>query len=199
MLPLSLSYDHRVVDGAAAARFTTHLAELLSDPRQHAAVSEGERADVLVLGGGPGGYTAAFRAADLGLSVTLVERHSRLGGVCLNVGCIPSKALLHAAKVIAGRPRGRRRWASPSASPQIDLDALRAATGGGRGAPHRRPRRPGQEAQGAGGARHRARSPPRTSSRSRRRTGPSRSRSSTASSPPAPSPRASRGCPTTRA
>ena len=55
---------------------------------------------LLVLGAGPGGYTAAFRAADLGLKVTLVERHSALGGVCLNVGCIPSKALLHAAKVI---------------------------------------------------------------------------------------------------
>ncbi len=56
--------------------------------------------DLLVLGGGPGGYTAAFRAADLGLNVTLVERYSVLGGVCLNVGCIPSKALLHAADVI---------------------------------------------------------------------------------------------------
>ena len=56
--------------------------------------------DVLVLGSGPGGYTAAFRAADMGLNVTLVERHSVLGGVCLNIGCIPSKALLHSAKVI---------------------------------------------------------------------------------------------------
>ncbi len=55
---------------------------------------------VLVLGSGPGGYTAAFRAADLGLDVTLIEREDSLGGVCLNVGCIPSKALLHAAKVI---------------------------------------------------------------------------------------------------
>ena len=55
---------------------------------------------LLVLGAGPGGYTAAFRAADLGLKVTLVDRWPTLGGVCLNVGCIPSKALLHAAKVI---------------------------------------------------------------------------------------------------
>src|SRR5690606_3486560 len=53
--------------------------------------------DVLVLGAGPGGYSAAFRAADLGLSVVLVERYATLGGVCLNVGCIPSKALLHMA------------------------------------------------------------------------------------------------------
>jgi dihydrolipoamide dehydrogenase len=69
-----------------------------------AAADKAEAADrstqLLVLGAGPGGYTAAFRAADLGLQVTLVERSPTLGGVCLNVGCIPSKALLHAAKVI---------------------------------------------------------------------------------------------------
>jgi dihydrolipoamide dehydrogenase len=72
---------------------------------------------VAVLGGGPGGYTAAFRAADLGLSVCLIEQGGRLGGVCLNVGCIPSKTLLHAAFVIEeaqaaiefGVPSARRR------------------------------------------------------------------------------------------
>src|SRR5271156_5325553 len=58
------------------------------------------KTQVVVLGSGPGGYSAAFRAADLGKKVTLVERYDSLGGVCLNVGCIPSKALLHAAKVI---------------------------------------------------------------------------------------------------
>src|SRR5690606_37787862 len=58
------------------------------------------RTQVLVLGGGVGGYSAAFRAADLGKEVVLVERHPTLGGVCLNVGCIPSKALLHVAQVI---------------------------------------------------------------------------------------------------
>jgi dihydrolipoamide dehydrogenase len=63
-------------------------------------MSEAKTFDVVVLGGGPGGYTAAFRAADLGLSVCLVEKQGRLGGVCLNVGCIPSKTLLHAAMVI---------------------------------------------------------------------------------------------------
>ncbi len=57
-------------------------------------------ADVVVLGGGPGGYTAAFRAADLGKRVVLIERRAVLGGVCLNVGCIPSKTLLHVAKVM---------------------------------------------------------------------------------------------------
>ena len=58
-------------------------------------------AQVVVIGSGPGGYTAAFRAADLGLKTVLIERYETLGGVCLNVGCIPSKALLHAARVVA--------------------------------------------------------------------------------------------------
>ena len=58
------------------------------------------KTQVLVIGSGPGGYTAAFRAADLGKEVTMIERHESLGGVCLNEGCIPSKALLHAANVI---------------------------------------------------------------------------------------------------
>lgn len=63
-------------------------------------MSEVQQTEVLVLGSGPGGYTAAFRAADLGKKVVLVERYDNIGGVCLNVGCIPSKALLHAAKVL---------------------------------------------------------------------------------------------------
>lgn len=63
-------------------------------------MSENLKADVVVIGSGPGGYTAAFRAADLGKKVILIEKYSTLGGVCLNVGCIPSKALLHIAKVV---------------------------------------------------------------------------------------------------
>jgi len=66
----------------------------------NAAAGESEPYDVLVLGAGPGGYSAAFRAADLGMRVALVERYPTLGGVCLNVGCIPSKALLHVAAVM---------------------------------------------------------------------------------------------------
>lgn len=79
---------------------------------------------VVVLGSGPGGYTAAFRAADLGLKVVLIERYSTLGGVCLNVGCIPSKALLHTAKVITEAEETAAHGVSFSA-PNIDLDHLR--------------------------------------------------------------------------
>lgn len=81
-------------------------------------------AEVLVIGAGPGGYTAAFRAADLGKKVVLVDRRPNLGGVCLNVGCIPSKALLHAAKVIddarAAAAQGIR-----FGDPDVDIAALR--------------------------------------------------------------------------
>jgi dihydrolipoamide dehydrogenase len=80
---------------------------------------------LLVLGAGPGGYTAAFRAADLGLQVTLVERSPALGGVCLNVGCIPSKALLHAAKVIDDAEAMSAHGITFGA-PAIDLPRLRA-------------------------------------------------------------------------
>jgi dihydrolipoamide dehydrogenase len=80
-------------------------------------------ADVVVVGAGPGGYTAAFRAADLGLRTILVERHSALGGVCLNVGCIPSKALLHAARVIAQTQEMAEHGVS-FGEPTVDLQRL---------------------------------------------------------------------------
>jgi dihydrolipoamide dehydrogenase len=80
--------------------------------------------DTLVLGAGPGGYTAAFRAADLGQKVVLVERYPSLGGVCLNVGCIPSKALLHAAKVIT-EAEEMSHFGVKLCKPEIDLNSLR--------------------------------------------------------------------------
>ena len=79
------------------------------------------KTQVVVLGAGPGGYSAAFRAADLGLEVTLVEARSTLGGVCLNVGCIPSKALLHVAKVIDDAKEMASHGVTFGA-PEIDLD-----------------------------------------------------------------------------
>ena len=80
--------------------------------------------DVMVLGAGPGGYTAAFRAADLGLKVVLVEKHATLGGVCLNVGCIPSKALLHVAKVINEADEMSHHGVS-FGKPNLDIDKIR--------------------------------------------------------------------------
>ena len=85
--------------------------------------------DLLVLGAGPGGYSAAFRAADLGLQTVLVERYSTLGGVCLNVGCIPSKALLHVAAVIDEAAHADALGVS-FAKPTVDLDRLRAYKSG---------------------------------------------------------------------
>jgi dihydrolipoamide dehydrogenase len=95
---------------AAAAKAATSKAEM--------------HAEVLVLGAGPGGYTAAFRAADLGKKVVLVERWPTLGGVCLNVGCIPSKALLHAAKVI-DECRDMGAHGIACGRPEINVDKLR--------------------------------------------------------------------------
>ncbi len=82
-------------------------------------------AEVVVLGAGPGGYTAAFRAADLGKQVVLIEKHDSLGGVCLNVGCIPSKALLHVAKVITEAEDVAHHGVTFN-KPKIDIDKIRS-------------------------------------------------------------------------
>jgi dihydrolipoamide dehydrogenase len=93
--------------------------------RSRVEVEYNRSTQLLVLGAGPGGYTAAFRAADLGMQVTLIERWSSLGGVCLNVGCIPSKALLHAARVIEEADEMSRHGIAFGA-PALDLPALRS-------------------------------------------------------------------------
>jgi dihydrolipoamide dehydrogenase len=80
---------------------------------------------MMVLGAGPGGYSAAFRSADLGMNTVLVERYETLGGVCLNVGCIPSKALLHVAAVI-DETKGMAKHGVTFAAPQVNIDELRA-------------------------------------------------------------------------
>ncbi|MCL4184077.1 MAG: dihydrolipoyl dehydrogenase [Burkholderiaceae bacterium] len=111
--------------GAAAAPAAPAKAPDAGARPRTAAGDADIRCGVLVLGGGPGGYSAAFRAADLGLDTVLVERYATLGGVCLNVGCIPSKALLHVAAVIDEA----RRFAKTGVEfgePRIDLDRLRA-------------------------------------------------------------------------
>src|SRR5476651_2179549 len=82
------------------------------------------KTQVVVLGAGPAGYSAAFRCADLGLETVLVERYATLGGVCLNVGCIPSKALLHAARVIADAEE-MAAFGVEFGAPKTSLDKLR--------------------------------------------------------------------------
>ena len=96
-----------------------------ASPRSIAPAPKGDyHAEVMVLGSGPGGYTAAFRAADLGKQVALIERYPTLGGVCLNVGCIPSKALLHAARVVS-EAEEMSHFGIKFDRPKIELDALR--------------------------------------------------------------------------
>ncbi|HET7925845.1 MAG TPA: biotin/lipoyl-containing protein, partial [Rhodanobacteraceae bacterium] len=117
-------------ESKAAAAATARTQEVQSaGPAVKAAAETGRKADiecqVCVLGSGPGGYTAAFRAADLGRNTVLIERYASLGGVCLNVGCIPSKALLHAAKVIDEAAHAQDIGLSFGV-PKIDLDKLRA-------------------------------------------------------------------------
>jgi dihydrolipoamide dehydrogenase len=101
------------------------VAPVASAPAPAVAVGNNDlNTQLVVLGSGPGGYTAAFRAADLGRQVVLIERYSTLGGVCLNVGCIPSKALLHTAKVITEAEESSHHGVSFGA-PKVDLDQLR--------------------------------------------------------------------------
>jgi dihydrolipoamide dehydrogenase len=117
--------DAPAEDAAAAAApvpSPTPAASVAAEPAPPPA--GGHDAQVVVLGAGPGGYTAAFRAADLGLKTILIERYDRLGGVCLNVGCIPSKSLLHAARVITDADEMAGRGIK-FGKPSIDLDALR--------------------------------------------------------------------------
>ena len=111
------------VESAEAAPGTTSPAPAAETSRS--ITPSDLHADVLVLGGGPGGYTAAFRAADLGLRVTLIERYEQLGGVCLNVGCIPSKALLHIAEVV-NEVRELRDKGVDFGEPRFDLERMRA-------------------------------------------------------------------------
>ena len=113
----------REASAATPAARGTGLREALSSTL--ASLDADMHAEVLVLGAGPGGYTAAFRAADLGKKVVLVERYPTLGGVCLNVGCIPSKALLHAARVIADAEE-MGHFGVSFGEPRTDLAKLKA-------------------------------------------------------------------------
>jgi dihydrolipoamide dehydrogenase len=112
-------------DSPAAARSAASLPAAAGATADSGITGTGrERGRLVVLGSGPGGYTAAFRAADLGMDVTLIERYGTLGGVCLNVGCIPSKALLHAARVVE-EAKEAQAFGIEFGAPKIDIDRLR--------------------------------------------------------------------------
>jgi len=116
-----------VAEGAPAAEETKPESTTPAPAPQQASSFSGnvdESAEVVVLGSGPGGYTAAFRAADLGKKVIMIERYQSIGGVCLNVGCIPSKALLHTAQVISEAEEFHEIGVKFN-KPEIDLDQLR--------------------------------------------------------------------------
>ena len=112
----------------AASPAPAAVAKPAAAPAPQAASASGRQADIecgmVVIGAGPGGYTAAFRSADLGLDTVLVERYPSLGGVCLNVGCIPSKALLHAADVIEQAAHASD-YGVDFGKPKISIDKLR--------------------------------------------------------------------------
>ena len=112
-----------MIESAAATPAAATPAAAAPAAPQPAAAGEIE-CDLVVLGAGPGGYSAAFRAADLGLKTVLVERYAALGGVCLNVGCIPSKALLHTAAIMDAA-RGLAAHGVAFGEPKLDLDKLR--------------------------------------------------------------------------
>ena len=113
------------ISKAEAASATPESQPAVSAPTPTAPKGDNDvTCEVVVLGSGPGGYTAAFRAADLGKKVVLIERYSTLGGVCLNVGCIPSKALLHTAKVITDAEETEHHGVS-FGQPNVDLEQLR--------------------------------------------------------------------------
>jgi len=111
-------------DGGDETEAVEYDRELVAEESGDMDMDSDMQADVVVLGSGPGGYTAAFRAADLGLKTILIERYPSLGGVCLNVGCIPSKALLHTAEVIS-MTRAMEAHGVTFSEPEIDLDKLR--------------------------------------------------------------------------
>src|SRR5512138_1928507 len=86
---------------------------------------ETRKTDIVVIGAGPGGYAAAFAAADRGMKVTLVDADERLGGVCLLRGCIPSKALLHIARLL-GEAKDAAEWGVQFGPPKLDINGIRA-------------------------------------------------------------------------
>ena len=141
MMYLALSYDHRLIDGREAVTFLVRVKEAIEDPTRllidlvRSQLMADYDFDVLVIGAGPGGYVAAIRAAQLGLKTACAESRETLGGTCLNVGCIPSKAMLHASEYFDAAANGAMAKMGIKVTPELDLDSdARPAQGRGQAA-----------------------------------------------------------------
>ena len=128
MMNLALSYDHRIVDGKDAVTFLVRVKECLEDPQRFMLelLAMAGPYDLIVIGTGPGGYVCAIRAAQLGLKVAVVEKRATFGGTCLNVGCIPSKALLHASELFEEAGHGFAAMGIEVPAPKLDLAKMLA-------------------------------------------------------------------------
>ncbi|ANJ66530.1 dihydrolipoyl dehydrogenase [Halothiobacillus diazotrophicus] len=127
--PVAASADRQSTETEPKPIETPAATQAAQAPTPASTTQADHHCDVLVLGAGPGGYTAAFRAADLGKQVILIERYEQIGGVCLNVGCIPSKALLHVSSIL-NETREMADHGVTFAEPTIDLDKLRGFKNG---------------------------------------------------------------------
>ena len=147
MMYLALSYDHRIVDGREAVTFLVRVKECLEDPARLCWICKRMAYDLIVIGTGPGGYVCAIRAAQLGLKTAVVEKRATFGGTCLNVGCIPSKALLHASELFeeAGHTFGE--MGIGVRAPKLDLAGDDGVQGRGRRRQRQGRRLPAQEEQ----------------------------------------------------
>ena len=159
MTPMALSYDHRVIDGGE--RGAVHggsgegVAGFQGSGGEDLILWTSIKTEIVVVGAGPGGYAAAFYAADLGKKVILIERDKRLGGVCLNRGCIPSKALLYATHQIVNARESAHRGITFARADGGRWQSLRAVEGIHCGKARRRRGLAGQDAQRAGDSRAR--------------------------------------------
>ena len=129
ILPLSLSYDHRLIDGAEGARFMKWLCDALENPfmiffKGGKSMADSSKVQLVIIGAGPGGYACAFQASNLGLDVTLVDPRENPGGVCLFQGCIPTKALLHLAETKEEAMRADD-WGLHFDEPAVDVEKVR--------------------------------------------------------------------------
>ena len=157
MMYLALSYDHRIVDGREAVTFLVRVKECWRTRRGWCWICEARAMsyDLIVIGTGPGGYVCAIRAAQLGLKTAVVEKNATFGGTCLNVGCIPSKAMLHASELYEEAGHSFAQMGIKVGKPSVDLAAHAQIQGSERRGQREGRRVPVQEEQDRSASRRR--------------------------------------------